>query len=90
LPSSFFNVLVGGDKIDGDAGSGTPAEVQEALQYRNQIHFDQAHGTFPTTQQFTDHVDWMASTKTAELLILNGKDDIPDIARELLATIITQ
>jgi hypothetical protein len=34
-----------------------PTEVQEALQHRNQIHFDQAHGTFPTTPQFTDHVD---------------------------------
>jgi hypothetical protein len=40
-----------------------PTDVQEALQHRNQIHFGQAYGTFPTTPQFTDHVDWMASTK---------------------------
>jgi hypothetical protein len=36
-----------------------PTEVQEALQHRNQIHFGQAQGTFPTTPQFTDHVDQM-------------------------------
>jgi hypothetical protein len=34
-----------------------PTEVQEALQQRNQIHFNQAHDTFPTTPQFTDHVN---------------------------------
>jgi hypothetical protein len=67
-----------------------PTEVQEALQHRNQIHFGQAHGTFPTTPQFTDHVDWMASTITADM-ILNGEDpfedvNIPDIAREFLAS----
>jgi hypothetical protein len=67
-----------------------PTEVQEALQHRNQIHFGQAHGTFPTTPQFTDHVDWMASTIRADM-ILNGEDpfediNIPDIARELLAS----
>jgi hypothetical protein len=67
-----------------------PTDVQEALQHRNQIHFGQKHGTFPTTPQFTDHVDWMASTITADM-ILNGEDpfediDIPDIARELLAS----
>jgi hypothetical protein len=67
-----------------------PTEVQEALQHHNQIHFGQAHGTFPTTPQFTDHVDWMASTISADM-ILNGEDpfedvNIPDIARELLAS----
>jgi hypothetical protein len=62
-----------------------PTEVQEALQHRNQVHFGQAHGTFPTTPQFTtDHIDWMASTITADM-ILNSEDpfediDIPDIA----------
>jgi hypothetical protein len=64
--------------------------VQEALQHHNQTHFGQAHGTFPTTPQFTDHIDWMASTITADM-ILNGEDlfeevNIPDIARELLAS----
>jgi hypothetical protein len=67
-----------------------PTEVLEALQHRNQIHFGQAHGTFPTTPQFTDHINWMASTISADM-ILNGEDpfediDIPDIARELLAS----
>jgi hypothetical protein len=67
-----------------------PTEVQEALQHRNQIHFGQAHGTFPTTPQFTKHVDWIASTIAADM-ILHGEDpfedmDIPDIARELLAS----
>jgi hypothetical protein len=59
-----------------------PTEVQEALQHRNQIHFGQARGTFPTTPQFTDHVDWMASTISADFEEVN----IPDIARELLAS----
>jgi hypothetical protein len=67
-----------------------PTEVQEALQHRNQIHFGQAHGTFTTTPQFTDHIDWMASTISADM-ILNGEDPfediaIPDIARKLLAS----
>jgi hypothetical protein len=67
-----------------------PTEVQEALQHRNQIHFGQAHGTFPTTPQFTDHIDWMASTISADM-ILNGETpfedvNIPEIARELLAS----
>jgi hypothetical protein len=61
-----------------------PTEVQEALQHRNQGHFGQAHVTFPTTPQFTDHIDWMASTISSDM-ILNGEDpfediDIPDIA----------
>jgi hypothetical protein len=47
----------------------TPPELLELesqrLQHRNQVHFGQAHGTFPTTPQFTDHIDWMASTITA-------------------------
>jgi hypothetical protein len=64
--------------------------MQEALQHRNQIHFGQANSTFPTTPQFADHVDWMASTISADM-ILNGKDpsediNIPDITRELLAS----
>jgi hypothetical protein len=56
-----------------------PTEVQEALQHRNQIHFGQAHGTFlPTTQQFTDHFDWMASTITADM-ILKGEDPFEEV-----------
>jgi hypothetical protein len=67
-----------------------PTEVQEALQHRNQVHFGQADGTFPTSPQFTDHIHWMASTIMADM-ILNGEDpfkdfDILDIARELLAS----
>jgi hypothetical protein len=68
-----------------------PVEVQEALQQRNRIHFGQAKGTFPTTPLFSDHVDWMASTIAADV-ILEGhhpfadSTDIPDIVRELLAS----
>jgi hypothetical protein len=69
-----------------------PVEVQEALQeQRNRIHFVQAKGTFPTTTLFTDHVDLMASTIAADM-ILEGQDpfadsmDIPDIVHELLAS----
>jgi hypothetical protein len=61
-----------------------PTAVQVALQHRNQVHFGQAHGTLPTTSQFTDHIDWMASTISADM-ILNSENpfediDIPDIA----------
>jgi hypothetical protein len=68
-----------------------PVEVQAALQQRNQIHFGQAKGTFRTTPLFSNHVDWMASTIAADM-ILEGHDhfsestDIPDIVRELLAS----
>jgi hypothetical protein len=55
-----------------------PTEVQEALQHRNKIHFGQANGTFPTTPQFTDHIDWMASTIKADM-ILNGEDPFEDV-----------
>jgi hypothetical protein len=69
-----------------------PTEVQVALQHQNQVHFGQAHGTFPTTPQFTDHINWMASTISSDM-IMKGENpfediDIPDIARELLASFV--
>ena len=49
----------------------TPAEIESRLLQRNQKHFGQAEGTFPTQPPFSEWVDWGASTHTAEL-ILNG------------------
>jgi hypothetical protein len=49
--------------------------IQKALQHRNQVHFGQAYGTFPTTPQCTDHIDWMASTISSDM-ILNGEDPL--------------
>lgn len=50
----------------------TPVDTEEKLRNRNQRHFGQAHGTFPTIPPFSEWVDWSASSHAAEL-ILEGK-----------------
>ena len=45
----------------------TPAEIEEKLLERNQQHFGQAKGTFPTAPPFSKRIDW-GSTHTAELI----------------------
>ena len=47
----------------------TPAEIESRLLQRNQKHFGQAEGTFPTQQPFSEWVDWGASSHTAELIL---------------------
>ena len=47
----------------------TPDEIAERLLQRNQTHFGQAHGTFPTVPPFSEWVDWSASSHTADLIL---------------------
>ena len=56
----------------------TPAEIEDRLLQRNQVHFGQAHGTFPTIPPFSEWVDWQASTHTSEL-ILEGNWKNPEL-----------
>ena len=53
----------------------TPKELQEALQQRNQRHFGQALGTFPTIPPFSEKIDWGASTHTSKLILKGEYDD---------------
>lgn len=56
-----------------------PDEIMYYLLTRNRLHFGQAHGTPLTTPQFTHHLDWAASTETAEL-ILSGDFDTSELS----------
>ena len=63
----------------------TPEEVETAIRARNQLHFGQADGTPFATPKMKEQLDFMASTKTAEL-ILDGTyepDDITSAAAAL-------
>ena len=55
-----------------------PQEIEKHLLKRNQTHFGQARGTFPTTSPFSEHIDWAASTHEADL-ILEGEYDNEEI-----------
>jgi len=46
-----------------------PDEIVNYLLTRNRLHFGQAHGTDFTTPQFTQNIDWTASTDSAELIL---------------------
>ena len=46
-----------------------PDEIVYYLLTRNRLHFGQAQGTDFTTPQFTRHIDWAASTDSAELIL---------------------
>jgi hemolysin activation/secretion protein len=46
-----------------------PKEIEEALIRRNRKHFGQAQGTPPTISPFKEHIDWAASTHTAEVIL---------------------
>lgn len=47
----------------------TPLEIETKLMKRNQKHFGQAKGTFPTVPSFCEKVDWGSSTHTADLIL---------------------
>jgi hypothetical protein len=53
-------------------------DIEPHLRARNRKHFGQAEGTPPTLQPFSDHIDWAASTRTAEL-ILEGNYSPPGL-----------
>ena len=46
-----------------------PEEIEAKLISRNQSHFGQAHGSFPTKPFFSEWVDWGASSHTSELIL---------------------
>jgi hypothetical protein len=56
-----------------------PDEIVYYLLMRNRLHFGQAHGTPFTEPTFTHHLDWAASTETAEL-ILEGDFDTTELS----------
>lgn len=85
-------VAAGLTRIEAPTENGTfvtvtaPKEIEEKLRERNQKHFGQAAGTFPTIGSFSEQIDWGASTHHAEL-ILNGEYntcDVDDIAEEFI------
>ena len=47
----------------------TPQEIESKLRDRNQRHFGQAHGTFPTLPLFSKWIDWGASSHISELIL---------------------
>ena len=47
----------------------TPKEIEDHLRNRNQKHFGQAHGTFPTIPPFSEWVDWGATSHMADLIL---------------------
>ncbi|KAL7574197.1 hypothetical protein ACA910_014872 [Epithemia clementina (nom. ined.)] len=57
----------------------TPPEVEQKLRERNQQHFGQAAGTFPTVPPFSEWIDWTASTHVAELLLEGSFSCPPDM-----------
>ena len=64
----------------------TPKEIEERLLQRNQKHFGQATGTFPTIPPFSEKIDWGASTHTADL-ILEGQwthEDIDEVSQDVI------
>jgi hypothetical protein len=61
-------------------------EIEDKLRQRNQAHFGQAFGTFPTVPPSFEWVDWSVSTHVADLLIEGSfpSDDLTDIQQLLL------
>ena len=57
----------------------TPLAIQKYIQYRNQKHFGQGHGTPFTVSPLREYFYWQASTKEAEL-VLNGDFDSSDLS----------
>jgi hypothetical protein len=63
-----------------------PEEIEAKLISRNQSHFGQAHGSFPTKPPFSEWVDWGASSHTSEL-ILEGEfhdETLDELTQDLL------
>ena len=52
-----------------------PDTIQHKLKQRNQTHFGQAHGTYPTIPPFSEKVNWEANTYTSELILEGVYDD---------------
>ena len=64
----------------------TPQEIESKLGERNQHHFGQVHGTFPTVPPFSKWIDWGASSHISEL-ILEGTFqplEVDSLTREFL------
>ena len=63
-----------------------PKDIEEKLRERNQTHFGQAHGKFPTVPPFSEWIDWGASTHVAELLLEGTFDagEIDSLTKDLL------
>ncbi len=55
-----------------------PHDIETHLRDRNRKHFGQSDGTPPSMPPFSDHIDWAASTRTAEL-ILEGDYSPPEL-----------
>ena len=47
----------------------TPQEIESKLHERNQCHFGQAHGSFPTVPPFSEWIGWGASSHISELIL---------------------
>jgi hypothetical protein len=64
----------------------TPKDIEKKLRERNQRHFGQAQGTFPTIPPFAEWVNWSASTHTSELLLEGSfsNDDLSSLEQDLL------
>ena len=62
-----------------------PKELEERIRQRNQKHFGQAEGTFPTVPPFSEWVDWGASTHVADLLLEGNMDTsiLDELAQDL-------
>jgi exonuclease III len=63
-----------------------PQEIEEKLRQRNQGHFGQAAGSFPTVSPFSEWVDWTANSHVAELILEGAfqSDELTDIQQLLL------
>jgi hypothetical protein len=64
-----------------------PQEIKEKLRQRNQGHFGQAAGSFPTVSPFSEWVDWTENSHVAELILEGAfeSDELTDIQQLLLA-----
>ena len=47
----------------------TSKEIENHLRNRNQKHFGQAHGTFPTIPPFSEWVDWYTASHMGDLIL---------------------
>ena len=64
----------------------TPEEIESRLLQRNQTHFGQADGLFPTRPPFCEWIDWGASTHVADL-ILEGQwntEELDSVSQDVL------
>ena len=64
----------------------TPQEIKSKLRDRNQCHFGQVHGMFPTVPPFSEWIDWGASSHISELIVEGTFHplEVNSLTRELL------